>query len=180
VSNQTDKPDAAALVTRMMDAFDELARTPEGFEEIRDAMAEGGSFEEVAERIGGELAEIQRTLIDPEVEMDYTALEATTMDAGPMPVFKGHEGWIEMWRLWWEPWDWYEWADRTVEALDEHHAMLNATARCRGRTSGVTVEIPQHGYWTVRDGKLVRYRAFDTREKTVAAFEAEMAGAGRD
>jgi hypothetical protein len=168
-------PTASELLTRLLNAYDVASGGEGGFEAVRDAMGAGGSFQDVAERIGGEMGRTQLEVVSPEIECDYSALEAQTMDGGP--VFRGYDGWVEMWRLWFEPWDRFEWADRSVEPLDDEHALLGATARCRGRTSGAIVEIPQHGYWTSRDGRLVGYRAFDTREEALAAYEAIRAGA---
>ena len=164
-------PDAAALANRLLDAFDEASASPEGFAHVRDAMAEETEFEAVAERIGGAMGRAQLELIDPEIVCDYGALRAATMD-GPS-TFEGHDGWVEMWRLWFEPWEWFQWAERRIEPIDPAHALFTATGRCKGRTSGAVVEIPQNGVWTARDGRLVSYRAYDTPEAARASLEAD-------
>jgi hypothetical protein len=165
--------DAATLLGRLLDAFEEATSTPGGFEAVRDAMASGKSFEEVAGQVGGEMGRAQLALIHPEIVCDYSALAASTMD-GPN-IFSGHEEWIKMWNLWFEPWEWWEWAERTIEPIDEERALFTAIGRCRGRASGVTVEIPQNGIWTARDGQLVAFRAYDTREEALASLERETA-----
>ena len=164
-------PDAAALANRLLEAFDEASGSPKGFARVRDAMDEETEYVAVAERIGGAMGRAQLELIDPAIVCDYGALSAATMD-GPN-VFEGHDGWIEMWRLWFEPWEWFEWAERRIEPIDHDHALFTATGRCKGRTSGVVVEIPQNGVWTARDGRLVAYRAYDTPEEALASLEGE-------
>jgi hypothetical protein len=164
-------PDATALVTRLLDAYDATIAGPGAFTRVRDAMIEEDDFQAVAAAIGGEMGRVQLELISPEIVCDYSALAASTMD-GPS-VFRGHDEWVVMWRLWFEPWDAFEWTDRRIEPIDGEHALLESTGRCRGRTSGVTVEVPQTGIWTARDGKLVAFKAFDTTDQALAWFEAE-------
>ena len=170
-TNDRGGHDAATLLSRLLDAFEEATSTPGGFEAVRDAMASGKSFDEVADQVGGEMGRAQLELVHPEIECDYSALAAATMD-GPT-VFRGHEEWISMWNLWFEPWDWWEWAERSIEAIDDDRALFTAMGRCRGRASGVTVEIPQNGIWTARDGQLVAFSAYDTREEALASLKCE-------
>ena len=155
--------DAAAVARRLQDAFDEATSTEGGFERVRDAIVGAQSFEDAARRLGGELGQIQLEVVHPEIECDYTGLDATTMDSSGL--FRGHAEWIEMWRLWFEPWEWFEWAERSIEPLPDGRALFTAVGRCRGRTSGVTVELPQNGIWTARDGQLVHYVAYDTAQQ---------------
>lgn len=165
---QSDNADAAALVERLMDAYDHTVAEPGGFVRLRDAMSEGASFDDVADRIGGEMGRAQRELIHPEIEADYTALATQTVDTGP--VFRGHEQWVQMWRAWLEPWDSYEFGRREIERIDDDRALLDTTQVYLGRTSGARVEIRQVGIWSARDGQLVRYEAYDTREEAMTAI----------
>ena len=152
-----------------MNTFDAALAEPGGFERIRSAMMADESFDEVADRIGGEMGAAQRELIHPEIEADYSALAAQTVDTGP--IFRGHEGWVQMWRVWLEPWGSYEFGRREIEAIDDERALLDTTQVYRGRTSGAEVEMKQVGVWTARDGQLVGFKAYDTHEDALAALE---------
>ena len=165
--------DAASLLTRLLDAFDQTVAEPGGFARIRDAMVEEDDFEAVAERVGGEMGAAQLDLIHPEIECDYAALGTQTVDSGP--IFRGHAGWIQMWRAWLEPWESYEFGRRDIERIDDERALIDTLQIYRGRTSGAEVEIKQTGIWTARDGQLIRFVAFDTREEALAALESEPA-----
>jgi len=154
-----------------MDTYERTCAEPGGFARIRDAMSEGVSFDEVAERIGGEMGEVQRELVHPEIEADYSALGAQTVDSGP--TFTGHDGWVRMWKAWLEPWESYEFGEVEIEPLDDERVLLETLQVYRGRTSGAQVEIRQAGIWTARDGKLIRYDAFDTKDEALASLAGQ-------
>jgi ketosteroid isomerase-like protein len=75
-------------------------------------------------------------------------------------VYRGHEGVRSFWRQWLEAWESIEFRlDELIDAGDEIVALLWQVNR--GRASGV--EVPQGEWaqvWTLRDGRVVRVRAF--------------------
>ena len=43
----------------------------------------------------------------------------------------------------------------------------------KGKASGVDVDMQTFQVWTVRDGKVIRYRSFDDRQTALAAVELQ-------
>jgi uncharacterized protein len=71
--------------------------------------------------------------------------------------------------------------EETREIFDEIHipsedltdlgdglVLLYGTARFKGRASGLDVEAAAANLWTVRDGKVARFRFYQTREDALA------------
>ena len=52
--------------------------------------------------------------------------------------------------------------------LGDGVVLLVGTARFKGRASGLDVEASAANLWTVRDGKLARFRFYQTKEDALA------------
>lgn len=83
-------------------------------------------------------------------------------------VHRGHEGVRRSWERWMENWDEYETeVERFVDCGDD--VLVVARERGRGKTSGATVSSRNYMVFTIRAGKVARYREFYDEQ---AALEA--------
>jgi ketosteroid isomerase-like protein len=105
---------------------------------------------------------------DPEIEWDATAGSGSLNDLAG--VYHGHEGVRTFWRRWLQAWKDLEFElEDVVDAGDDVVALIR-TQRQWGRHSGIVTDMPPYGIvFTVRDGKVVRWRSFPSQE---AALEA--------
>lgn len=98
-------------------------------------------------------------------DMEYVASGAVP---GAMGVFMGPEGVKEFIAGLYEEFD--EPRADVSELLDAgDQVVVSATARGRGKLSGVETTWDTWQLWTVRDGKLVRGQGFTSREEALAA-----------
>ena len=83
-------------------------------------------------------------------------------------VYRGHEGAERFFVEWLGAWN-----DPTVELLDLVDAGDSVVVEFRwsgrGKASGVETEQTFFGVYDLRDGKVVRYRQYETREQALAA-----------
>ena len=105
-----------------------------------------------------------RDRVDPDVVWD--------MSTSPLPsagVYRGHEGVEQFFRDWMGTWDDYRL--ETLEVIDAGRDRVVVVFRQsgRGRASGIVIDRLFFGLYELADGKLVRFRPFDSRE---AALEA--------
>jgi ketosteroid isomerase-like protein len=101
---------------------------------------------------------------DPEIEWDVSRLM-------PEPrVYHGHDGVREFWRSWVGTWRDFDF--ELEEAIDAGGDQVVARVRQvgRGRGSGVDVELRFGQIWTVRDGRIVRFRTFPSFEEALEAL----------
>jgi uncharacterized protein len=74
-------------------------------------------------------------------------------------VYHGHEGVQESFERWLEQWDeWGSELERLIDCGDDVLAI--ARERGSGATSGATVSSRNYMAFTIRDGKIARYREF--------------------
>jgi ketosteroid isomerase-like protein len=86
----------------------------------------------------------------------------------PAGVYRGPEGVRRFFRDWIEAFEDYR--AESTEFIDAGEDVIVAVRhRARGRSSGVEVEMPSFQVWTLRDGKIVRYRGFSAREEALEA-----------
>ena len=108
---------------------------------------------------------------DPDIEWDAAAGPGNfgVLDdlAG---VYHGHEGVRTYWRRWLQAWKDLEFElEDVVDAGDQVVALIR-NQRQWGRHSGIVTEMPPYGLvFTIRDGKVVRWRSYPSQE---AALEA--------
>jgi uncharacterized protein len=88
-------------------------------------------------------------------------------------VFRGHAGVRESFERWLEQWDEFEYeAEEFIDCGDD--VLVIGRERARGMASGANVDVRQHSIWTVRAGKIARYREFyDEQDARRAAGLAE-------
>jgi ketosteroid isomerase-like protein len=74
-------------------------------------------------------------------------------------VYRGHAGVLESFKLWLDQWDEYGWeTERIVDCGDD--VLVYSREHGRGASSGASVSARLFTVWTIRDGKLLRYREF--------------------
>jgi ketosteroid isomerase-like protein len=98
-------------------------------------------------------------LYDPEVEIE------SGYDGR---VYRGLDGVRAFFRDWLEVWDEIDWeAEEWIDAGDHVIALLRVSGR--GKLSGVPVERSEAHLWTLRDGKLLRLKVFDSKDGALEA-----------
>jgi ketosteroid isomerase-like protein len=101
-------------------------------------------------------------LCDPEVEWIEDPQRADGR------VYRGHAGVLESWKLWLDQFDEWGWeAEQIVDCGDD--VLVYAREHGRGASSGARVSARIFTVWTIREGKLLRYREFYDEQ---AALEA--------
>jgi hypothetical protein len=120
---------------------------------------------------GDLLSSIERFL-DPEVEW---RLAADQPDADQ--IYRGHEGVKRLFDRWLEAWD--EWALEPEEFIDAGDAwVVPDRIHGRGRTSGVTVDVPYAHVFKLRGGKIVKVQDYSTKEQALQAVGLPRASSG--
>ena len=107
-------------------------------------------------------------LYDPEIEWDASRMvRALPDDAG---VYHGHEGVRVYWRNWLSAWSDIDFElQDVVDAGDEVVALIR-NQRQWGRHSGIVTEVQPYGLvFTIRDGKVVRWRAYPDQDSALEA-----------
>ena len=106
---------------------------------------------------------------DPEIEWDATEMRDAGIDdlAG---VYRGHEGVRTYWRRWLQAWSDLEFEVQDVlDAGDEVVALIR-NQRQWGRRSGIATEMPPYGLvFTIRGGKVVRWRNYADQQSALEA-----------
>jgi ketosteroid isomerase-like protein len=104
-------------------------------------------------------------LVDPEVEIDMTGAAASQLDFGPD---RGHEGLARVVSAFVGAWEDLRWTPETfIDAGDHVVVWLGASAR--GRVSGVPVETRFACVYTLRGGRVVAWRGYDTLAAAAAS-----------
>jgi ketosteroid isomerase-like protein len=107
---------------------------------------------------------------DPDIEWNA----GTGPDLGGMDdlsgVYRGHEGVRTYWRRWLQAWRDLEFEVQDVlDAGDEVVALIR-NQRQWGRHSGIVTEMPPYGLvFTIRGGKVVRWRSYPNPESALEA-----------
>jgi ketosteroid isomerase-like protein len=105
-----------------------------------------------------------RDHISEDVVWDASAIEFP----GVSGVYRGHEGVLEFFRTWLEPWQ-----DPTVELVEAIDAgdsvFIQMLWRGRGQGSGAEVERNFFGVYDLRDGLVVGFRQAETRAEGLEA-----------
>jgi ketosteroid isomerase-like protein len=118
----------------------------------------------------GQLADGELDLgwVDPEIEWDASRLDEMIPDLAG--AYQGHDGVRTYWRRWFEAWSELEFEVEDVRDKGDDVVVLIRNQRQRGRTTGIWTDLPPYAQvFTLRDGKLVRWRTFPDQE---AALEA--------
>jgi ketosteroid isomerase-like protein len=91
--------------------------------------------------------------LDPRIEYDLTHFPDGK-------VYLGHDGVREAFRIWLGTWEDYRQEIDEVIDLGEDEVVVVLREFGRGKGSGIEVERPTAGVWTLRDGKAVRIRFY--------------------
>jgi ketosteroid isomerase-like protein len=103
------------------------------------------------------------SVCDPEIEWDMSRLM-------PEPrVYFGYEGVREFWRSWTGTWDGFDFKVEQVVDAGGDQVVARVHQMGRGRGSGAAVEHEFGQLWTVKNGRIVRFRAFPSFEEALEA-----------
>jgi ketosteroid isomerase-like protein len=117
----------------------------------------------IHERFGAGDREAWRADFAGDVEWD---MSHTTMPGAR--VYRGHAGVEEFFVDWLGTWEDYEFELR--ELIDVGESVVIAfRQRGRGKGSGIEIDRDFYGVYDVRAGKVVRFRAFDSRDEALSA-----------
>jgi ketosteroid isomerase-like protein len=116
------------------------------------------------------------SVCDPGIEWDVSRFMPESR------VYYGHDGVREFWRSWVGTWDDFDFQlEQAVDAGGDQ-VVADVHQVGTGRGSGVGVELRFGQVWTVRNGRIVRFRAFPSFEEALEALrlseweEAEQRG----
>jgi uncharacterized protein len=103
-------------------------------------------------------------LYAPDIEFDVSHLG----DIGVANVYHGHDGVRACFR---DLFDAFSTFDYTVESLADQgdHVLALVHEHGVGRASGVIIDRHHHAAWSIRDGKVVRMRAYLDRAEALKA-----------
>jgi ketosteroid isomerase-like protein len=110
---------------------------------------------------------------DLDIEWDATRIAETIPDLAG--VYRGHAGVRTYWRRWLSAWSDLDFeVEDILDGGDEIVALIRNQHQW-GRHSGIAVEMPPYALvFTIRDGKVVRWRSFtDQKSGLVAAGLSE-------
>lgn len=104
--------------------------------------------------------------IHPDIEVDFTGM--TSGVGGARPEARGSQELQGVLADWFEAWESLEWFPQNfIDAGDDVIVWLRLEAR--GRKSGAAVESSQAVVYTLKDGRVVRFRAYDTLAAATSA-----------
>ena len=107
-------------------------------------------------------------LIDANVEWD--ASRAADLVPDLAGVYWGHEGMRTYWRRWFDAWKDLQFEVQAVLDAGEEVVVLIRNQHQWGRHSGIRTDFPPWAMvFTMRDGKLVRWRAFPDHQSALKA-----------
>lgn len=110
-------------------------------------------------------------------EIEWIAAGVSPTGPGEVPgvddlegIYHGHDGVRTYWRRWLQAWGDLDFElQDVVDGGDEVVALIR-NQRQWGRHSGIPVEMPPYGLvFTVREGKVVRWRSFPDQESALEA-----------
>jgi ketosteroid isomerase-like protein len=103
----------------------------------------------------------------PDIEWDARNFNAPGF-TDLVGVYRGHEGVRTYWRRWLEAWKDLDFEVQDVLDADDEVVALIRNQRQWGRHSGIVTEMPPYGLvFTIRDGKVVRWRAYFDQESAL-------------
>src|SRR4029453_6643255 len=109
---------------------------------------------------------------DPDIEWDATNLGEGTISglADLQAIYHGHDGVRAYWRRWLQAWADIEFEVHDVLDAGDDVVALIRNQRQWGRHSGTPTYMPPNGLvFTIRDGKVVRWRGFGDERSALEA-----------
>jgi ketosteroid isomerase-like protein len=105
---------------------------------------------------------------DPEIEWDASRFADVNPDIGG--VYHGHEGVRNYWRNWLSAWSDLHFEIQDVVDAGDDVVLLIRDQRQWGRHSGIATEVPPYAMvFTIRGGKVVRWRLYPNQESALEA-----------
>jgi ketosteroid isomerase-like protein len=101
--------------------------------------------------------------LDPDIEVFSTPELANPTHA------RGREAWLRWAGDWLEVWETFEIEAESIEAVGEHHVILDLRQHGKGKGSGVEVELRVYYMFELHDGVATRYHLYPDREQAEAA-----------
>ena len=112
--------------------------------------------------------ELDFSAVDPDIEWDASRLAEMIPDLAE--VYRGHDGVRAYWRRWLEAWKDLEFEVEELRDAGDEVVLLIRNQRQTGRHSGIVTGLPPYAMvFTVRAGKLVRWRTFPNQESALKA-----------
>jgi ketosteroid isomerase-like protein len=105
----------------------------------------------------------------PDIEWDATGLQGVIPDLAR--IYRGHDGVRTYWREWLSAWSDLEFEVEDVRDGEGGEVVaLICNQRQWGRHSGLVTEMPAYGLvFTIRDGKVVRWRSYPDQQLALEA-----------
>ena len=105
----------------------------------------------------------------PDIEWDATGVREVIPDLAR--IYRGHDGVRTYWRQWLSAWSDLEFDVEDVRDGEGGEVVaLIRNQRQWGRHSGVVTEMPPYGLvFTIRDGKVVRWRTYPDHQSALEA-----------
>ena len=101
-------------------------------------------------------------------DIEWDATDTPTADAAG--VYRGHEGVRTYWRRWLSAWKDIDFEVQDLQDAGDEVVALIHNQRQWGRHSGIVTEVPPYGLvFTIRSGKVVRWRAFGDQKSALEA-----------
>ena len=148
---------AAAIGSEFLELF---PRTP--FADVKRALLEEDDFESVNAALG-EFGRFLDRVIAPEIVVDFR--EASSVAPDQDLIREGHQGWVDLWRLFMTPWRDFTVSDQHFHPLDDSRLIVDAIWNLTGEESGVQLSMLSVGFWEVRDAQVIRIAQFDSVAK---------------
>src|SRR5205085_11109789 len=105
---------------------------------------------------------------DPDIEWDASG--APELNADIASLYHGHDGVRSYWRLWLSAWRDLQFEVEDVLDAGDDVVVLIHNQRQWGRHSGIETTMPPYGLvFTIRDGMVVRWRAFADQQSALNA-----------
>ena len=107
-------------------------------------------------------------MFDPDIEWDASRLREMIPDLAG--IYRGHEGVRTYWRRWFEAWRDLQFEIEDVRDAGDEVVVLIRNQRQWGRHTGIPTELPPWAMvFTIRAGKLVRWRTFPSHHEALEA-----------
>jgi ketosteroid isomerase-like protein len=112
--------------------------------------------------------ELDLELADPQIEWDASRLAEMLPDLAE--IYRGHEGVRTYWRRWFGAWKDLQFEIEDMLDAGEDVVVLIRAQRQWGRHTGICTELPPYAQvFTMRDGKIVRWRTFPDQMSALKA-----------
>jgi ketosteroid isomerase-like protein len=110
--------------------------------------------------------------VDPGFEFDWSNSRSPLSG-----VYQGREGLLRFWTDIWDAWDVFRLEVEDARECGNERIVASTVVRGQGKGSGIEVEARGAMLWTLRAGKLLAGRFFQTTEEALGAANAGEASA---